>query len=156
RATVSGDTINLNGFGALHEIGNLGNDIFKGTTSASYLEGGGGYDQFQLNLGTFNLVVMGDTASQYYGTGETNDYVLGGAGNDWLGIGNSGATLSTFCILNGGAGNDFVGATGNNNTLYGADGNDRLDANGNNNLLSGGNNDDVMTCGAGKASNQNT
>ena len=116
-----------------------GNDTFTGTTNRSTLEGGAGGDSFNLDLSSNNALLGGDDGSgdSLFVTGGMGNYLMGAGGNDWLGVGQSGATASTNNTLGGGDGDDSLNATGTGNTLIGGAGQDQFAAVGNQNRLFG-------------------
>ena len=147
-----------------------GNDTFTGTTNRSTLEGGAGGDSFNLDLSSNNALLGGDDGSgdSLFVTGGMGNYLMGAGGNDWLGVGQSGATASTNNTLGGGDGDDLLNATGTGNTLiggagqdqfaavgnqnrlFGEDGNDSLQANGDSNSLDGGDGNDLLFLSGGQ------
>src|SRR5262245_51013220 len=91
--TAAADTFNL-ATTYLSVLGLDGDDVFVepgvAVLGLNNLDGGNGNDSFNLQ------------------TSSSENYVSGGAGNDWLGIG-GGASILTLNVLDGGDGDDWVG-----------------------------------------------
>ncbi|WP_240001855.1 calcium-binding protein [Parvibium lacunae] len=152
------------GTGADELSGDDGNDYLDGGDGVDFLIGGLGADT--LFGGDNNDILIGD-APYVVGDGDypTDDYLAGGAGDDylWGDLGDDyldgGADADD---LYGGQGNDYMeGGAGadtlqefesdgiGNDVLFGQDGDDRLDGASGDDLLDGGKDNDILTGGDG-------
>jgi Ca2+-binding RTX toxin-like protein len=122
--TAESDTFNIN-TDYVTAWGLEGDDVFNCAISTDFLlaDGGAGNDSVFIPFGAVNNI-------------------LGGEGNDWLGLDGGGNANGN--VLDGGNGDDVVGATASTNWLLGGNGNDQLRVNGNSNTLEGGAGDDQL------------
>jgi Ca2+-binding RTX toxin-like protein len=156
-----------------------GNDTFtlKGTYANSVIDLGGGNDLFNGGIGRDNVsgkngndtlngfegddrLDGGDGNDELYGEDyytNSNDYLLGGAGNDYLqDVGGSSNrleggngddelySLGGQDVLIGGSGQDRLYSEGGNDSLYGGDGDDHLEDTRGRNFLDGGQGNDSL------------
>jgi Ca2+-binding RTX toxin-like protein len=136
--------------------GGNGNDNFTSGTGNDSIDGGNGNDILNalysnavlMSYDTLNgsgFITSGSEIDSFIGiesfnitTGNGNNSLIGGTGNDRL---NTGAGNNT---LSGGDGDDDLTSGDGNDSIDGGTGDDRLNARGGNNTLSGGDGNDVI------------